>query len=435
MNSGNAHFVYYYNIPSLYQSGGYGSGLYGSGGYGIGTIVSYPTATQISGVADWTITNFGEILLANPQGGPIYYWSPTNNTYTAQLIETAPYANYGIFVAMPSRQLVAYGSTSTGVLDPLLIRWSDAEDATVWNAAANNLAGSYRIPEGSLIVGAIQGPQQILIWTDLALWSMQFVGGTEVWGFNKLADGVGLISKKAVGLLGGAVYWMSPKNLNVWSGGTPQTIPCPVWDQVFQNLNPNFLPLIRCATNSIFNEVTWFYPSASSSVNDSYVKFNTSTQQLDYGLLGRTAWVDQSVLGPPIGAGSNNKIYQHEIGYNDDQSPMVSTFQTGYMQLNEADNLVFVDQIWPDFKWHTVSETTTPATVYLTFYGADYPGDTPTVYGPYAMTQSTQYLSVRIRNRLLAIGFSTANEAGVAALDTFFRIGAVRYRLQPDGKF
>lgn len=435
MNGGLANIDYYYNRPSLSQAGGYGSGGYGSGGYGIGTIVSYPTAPTLSNVVDWTINNFGEVLIANPQGGPIYYWDPTGNTSTAQLLYQAPAANRGILIAMPSRQVVAYGSTATGEIDPLLIRWSDAEDATVWTAAANNLAGSYRIPEGSTIVGAIQGPQQVLIWTDLAIWSMQFVGGTEVWGFNKLSDGVGLIGKKAMGLLNGGVFWMSPNNFNVWAGGVPQSIPCPVWDQVFQNLNRQQVEKIRCATNSLFNEVTWYYPSASSSVNDLYVKYNTSNQQWDYGSLGRTAWTDQSILGPPIGAGTNNKIYQHEIGYNDDTDPLTSYFQTGYMQLNEADSMIFIDQIWPDFKWHTVSETTTPATVYLTFYGTNYPGDTPYQYGPYEMTQSSQYLSVRIRHRLLSIRITTANDVGVSQLNAYYRIGALRYRFQPDGRF
>lgn len=441
MNGGEIRFEYYYNIASPYSAGGYGTGGYGVGGYGAGqalTITNAPTITT----TDWSLCNFGEILIASPQGGAIYYWSPTDNTSTAYLLETAPTANQGVFVAMPARQLVAFGSTVTGIQDPLLIRWSDAADATVWTASANNLAGSYRIPEGSTIVTALQGPQQILVWTDLAVWAMQFVGGTSVYGFNKLADGVGAISKKSAAVLGNGVYWMSPKNFNVMMGGGPQTIQCPVWDKVFQNLNTGTLPngqpatsLIRCATNSIFNEVTWYYPSASATHNDSYVKYNTSTQQWDYGTLDRTSWTDQSVLGPPIGANSTGTIYQHEYGYNNGTSPMICSFETGYMQLNDADNLIFVDQIWPDFKWQTADGATTAATLYITFYGTNYPGDTPTAYGPYTMTQGTEYISTRIRNRLLAISVSTSPDGTNADLNSFFRIGAIRYRYQIDGKF
>lgn len=484
MNYSDAAFQYFFNIGSASAALGYGSGGYGSGGYGAGVPASYPTATPIT-TSDWVINNFGEILLANPQGGAIYYWSPTNNTTTAYLLPTAPIANQGFFIAMPARQVVTYGSTVTGIQDPLLVRWSDAGDATTWVAAANNQAGSYRIPEGSLIVGGIQGPQQALLWTDLAVWAMQYVGLPNVYGFNKIADGTGLIAKKACGLMNGITYWMSQNKFMSLSSSGPEPILCPVWDKVFQNINPNYYETIRCATNSTFGEVTWYYPSlnnypvtglvvgqsyvisyigttdftligASSNTvglvftatgtgtgngtvntteNDSYVKFNVATQQWDYGLLDRTAWTDQSVLGSPIGAGSNGLIYQHEIGYNADTFPMISSFQTGYIELNEADNLIFVDQIWPDFKWQTANGSTNPSTLYITFYGTNYPGDTPTAYGPYAMTQGTEYISVRIRNRLLSIAVSTADANGNALSNTFFRIGAVRYRYQLDGKF
>jgi len=445
MNLGSAQFTYYYNIPSSFSALGYGSGGYGEGGYGAGIKINYPSAPTIT-TTNWTINNFGEILTANVQNGEIYYWSPTSNTTTMFLLETAPTANTGHFIAMPSRQVVAYGSTVTGIQDPLLIRWSEAGDATVWQASANNQAGSFRLAEGSAIVGGIQASQQALIWTDLALWAMQYIGYPNVYGFNKLADGVGLIAQKAVGILGRSTYWMSPGGFNVLSEGGPQDMACPVWDQVFQNLNtsldPNGFPysnLIQCATNSIFDEVMWYYPSTNSTYNDSYVKYNTLTQAWDYGTLDRVAWCDQSVLGPPLGADSDGYIWQHEIGYNAGNSPMVSSFETGYMQLNDADNLIFIDQIWPDFKWQTTEQqstgSATSATMYLTFYGADYPGDTPTQYGPYEMNSTTQYLSVRIRNRLLRISCSTANANGVALNNTFFRIGALRYRAQLDGKF
>jgi len=445
MNLGSAQFTYYYNIPSAFAPLGYGGGGYGAGGYGAGIPIGYPTAPTIT-TTNWTINNFGEILTANVQNGEIYYWSPSSQTTTMFLLETAPTANTGHFIAMPSRQVVAYGSTVTGIQDPLLIRWSEVGDATVWQASANNQAGSFRLAEGSKIVGGIQASQQALIWTDLALWAMQYIGYPNVFGFNKLADGVGLLAQKAVGILGRATYWMSPGGFNVLSEGGPQDMACPVWDQIFQNLNtsldPNGYPysdMVQCATNSIFDEVMWFYPSSNSTYNDSYVKYNTLTQAWDYGLLDRAAWCDQSVLGSPLGADSDGYIWQHEIGYDAGNSPMVSSFETGYMQLNDADNLIFIDQIWPDFKWQTTEQqltsSATSATMYLTFYGADYPGDTPIQYGPYEMNSTTQYLSVRIRNRLLRISCSTADANDVALNGTFFRIGALRYRAQLDGKF
>ena len=435
---GYASFQYYFNVAATSSGSGYGTGGYGAGGYGAGVPLTFSPGNTIT-TTDWTINNFGEILIANPQGGPIYYWSPSTSPFTAYILSTAPIANQGIFVAMPARQIVAYGSTVTGIQDPLLIRWSDAGDASTWAAASNNQAGSYRIPEGSMIVGAIQGPQQALIWTDLAIWAMQYVGLPNVYGFNKLADGAGLLAKKAVGLMNGVTYWMSSQKFMMLSSSGAQVIPCPVWDKVFQNINTSLYSLIRCATNSVFGEVTWYYPSTNATYNDSYVKFNINTQQWDYGSLDRTAWTDQSVLGTPIGASSGGVIYQHELGYNNGTAPMVSSFQTGYMQLNEADNMVFVDQIWPDFKFLTenggTGGATNPATLYVTFYGTDYPGDTPTAYGPYTVTSSTEYISTRIRNRLLSIGVSTSPDGTTAATNIFYRIGAFRYRYSLDGKF
>ena len=444
-NNGYAHFQYYYNLQSTYAYGGYGTGGYGTGGYGIGQSLTNITVNPITAI-DWSIANFGAILLANPQGGPIYYWNPSVAPTTAYLLPNTPLQNQGIFSAMPARQVVAYGSTVTGIQDPLLVAWSDAGDPTVWTASSNNQAGSYRIPEGSLIVGAIQAPQQALIWTDLALWSMQYIGPPNVYGFNKIGDGNGLIAKKAAGILNGVTYWMGQQKFQMLSSGGPVTLPCPIWDNVFQNLNTGTLAngqpassLIRCATNSTFGEVTWYYPSTNATYNDSYVKFNINNNQWDYGTLDRTAWIDQSVLGTPIGASSGGVLYQHEQGYNNGTSGMVSSFQTGFMQLNEADNMVFVDQIWPDFKFVTAGGgsggVTTSATMYITFIGADYPGGPQTTYPTYTITKDTNYISTRIRNRLLAIKVSTSSDGTTAALNTFFRIGALRYRYQLDGKF
>ena len=152
-------------------------------------------------------------------------------------------------------------------------------------------------------------------------------------------------------------------------------------------------------------------------------------KQWDYGTLSRSAWIDQSVIGPPIGADpTTGYIYQHETSNDADGQAMLSSFQTGYFQVNEADNLVFLDQVWPDFKWGQYSQPKN-ATIQLTFFGTNYPGDTPIQYGPYDMTQATQYLSPRIRSRLISIKVSS-NDVG-----TFWRLGDVRYRFQPDGRF
>jgi len=432
INSGNIRSTFYIALGPQPTGAGFGVGGFGTGGFGVGTTQPSTPGTPIT-TTDWTLDNFGQDLIACPAGGAIYYWQPGGQLQNAQIIGgNGPLVNSGIFVAMPERQVIAYGSSFTLAPDPLLVRWSDIEDFTVWNATPTNQAGSYRIPTGSKIVAGIQGPQQGLLWTDLDLWAMQYVGAPFVYGFNKIGSNCGAISRHCIGQLNGAIFWMSQKQFFMSMGSGPQSIPCPIWDVIFQNINTSYLNKVCCAVNSQFNEVTWYYPSASSTENDSYVKYNTVLQQWDYGTLGRTAWIDQSVLGPPIGAGSDNYLYQHEIG-NDAASgtsttAMLSSFQTGFFQLNEADNLIFIDQIWPDMKWGTYSGTQN-ATVKITFYVTNYPGDAVTAYGPYTMTQATEYISVRIRARLMSIAVSS-NDVG-----TFWRLGAIRYRYQLDGKF
>lgn len=436
LSNGNAYFhlQYSFNLSPPYSTVGYGLGLYGFGGYGFGggptvQINTYPVTST-----DWTFANFGEILVSSPQGGAIYYWSPTNNTINSFLLQNAPQANQGIFLAMPARQLVAYGSTVTGVQDPLLVRWSDASDLSTWIPTPINQAGSYRIPEGSTIVAAMQAPQQALIWTDISVWSMQYVGPQAVYGFNKIIDGAGAISKKCVGSINNSVYWMSPNKFMMFTAEGPQPLMCPVWDMVFQNINMAQKGLIRCAVNSVFNEITWFYPSSGSISNNSYVKYNLLSQAWDFGTLGRSSWIDESVIGLPLASGTDGFIYQHEVGYDSDTTSMVSYAQTGYMQLNEADQNIFIDQIWPDFKFQNTSQSSTSATLYITFYGVNFPGETPIVYGPYTVDKNTRYIPTRIRNRLVSVRISTT-DGTTAALNTFFRIGNIRYRYQLDGKF
>jgi len=463
MNSGNARYIYSFGQGALPTGTGYGSGYYGQGGYGTGTAVTPSQGTEIDAV-DWTLDNFGEILVAcpdraTPENGtpfqPIYQW-PIGSAQ-ATIITNAPPVNDGVFVAMPQRQVVAWGSTQTGIPDPLLINWCDVGNFNQWIALVTNQAGSYRIPKGSKIVGAVQGPQQGIIWTDIDCWSMQYIGPPYVYSFNEIGSGCGLIARKAAAALNGIYYWMGPSQFYSLSSAGVQPVPCAVWDVVYQNLNlgidSNGIPYtqrIRVAVNSRFGEISWFYPSANGTGEvDSYVKFNVYLNVWDYGTLARTAWVDQSVLGPPIGADPNSLyLYQHETSNDADGQPLVSYFQTGYYTLSEGDFKTFIDWVWPDMKWAQYSAQQgnqltfgssafgnssfgtpiSPTTVSIWFYVADYPGDEPTIYGPYNVTQATQYFYTRFRGRLVSV------KIGSSDLGSFWRIGALRYRYAQDGR-
>jgi hypothetical protein len=427
-NSGNVRFLYHNGIGPGGAATGYGAGGYGLGAYGSGTAAAIGSGVPIN-ATDWTLDNWGGFLLASPLGGPVYLWDPNSGNPIGLVIPNAPPVNNGMFVAMPQRQVVVWGSTFTGIVDPMLIRWSEVDDYDQWIALITNQAGSYRLPKGSRIVQCIQGPQQGLIWTDLGLWAMQYAGPPYVYQFNELGTGCGLIGSKAAGSVNGIVYWMGPSQFYRLSGNGVEPIRCPVWDVIFQDLDMNNLDRIRFAANSRFGEVTWYYPTyGNGGENSHYVKYSFVLDQWDFGALSRTAWINESVLGPPIGAGDNTYIYQHETSKDADGEAMVSSFQTGYFAITEANEKMFIDQIWPDMKWGYYGGTQ-GANVLITFYVTDYAGQTPIQYGPYTMTEATTFLTPRFRGRLVSVKIES-NDIG-----SFWRLGNIRYRFQPDGRY
>lgn len=442
-NGGNANFVYYKTPGALPASTGYGVGGYGAGGYGTGAVPAGGNEGNPISATDWTLDNWGEIFISNQVGGPIFSWIPGTGATQASLIPQAPMVNDGMFVAMPQRQIIAWGSTFNGIQDQLLVRWCDVNDYNQWTATLTNQAGSYRIPKGSKIVGCIQGPQQGLLWTDLAIWAMQYVGPPYVYQFNEIGNGCGLIARKAAASMNGIVYWMGQSQFYRLGGGGVEIIRCPIWDVIFQDLDESNLQKIRVAPNSRFGEISWYYPTSSNGGEVShYVKYNVALDQWDFGALARTAWINESVLGAPIGAGptdptdEENFIYQHETSKDADGLPMTSSFQTGYFAISDGEMKMFVDQVWPDMKWGYYNGSQ-DADLALTFYVADYPSEinangttnAPRVYGPYTLNNTTEFVTPRFRGRLVSIKMESS-DAG-----SFWRLGAMRYRVQQDGKF
>lgn len=428
-NGGLAQLLYYITIGPQAASSGYGLGGYGLGGYGLGIASPSGSGTPIT-ATDWTLDNWGQILVACPDGGAIYAWTPGAGYQTASILEGSPNVNTGIFIAMPQQMIVAYGSSAVdGVQDPLLIRWCAASDFNTWIASSTNQAGRFRIPTGSRIVGGLQAPQQGLIWTDLDMWSMQYVQPPLVFGFTKIMTGCGLVGKHVANVLGGIVYWMSQKQFFVKGSAGPQPLPCTVWDVVFQDIDTANVDKVVCAVNSEFNEVTWYYPSASGGTGqiDRYVKFNPVEKAWDTGTVARTAWIDQSVLGSPIGSGTDNVIYQHEMGYDANGIAMAPYFETGYFVLADGEDFIFLDELLPDMKWGTSAGSQT-ASVQITITMVDWPNGPERSYGPFTMTAAKQFINTRCRGRQAKIKIQSSDPG------SFWRLGRIRYRFARDGR-
>jgi hypothetical protein len=431
MNGGDAQLLYYIAQGPQVVGTGYGVGGYGDGGYGAGTTDGAQVGTPIT-ATDWSFDNWGQILLANPKGGGIYQWQPNSGFQTAQLIAEAPGHVNSIFVAMPAQILVGLGCDSPQTIgvdfDPLRVQWSDQLDFNEWTPSATTQAGSLRIPNGSKIVGGFQGPQQGLIWTDLDLWALQYVGYPLVFGLNKIGSACGLIAQHAAIQMGSGIFWMGQSNFFVLTGGGATPIPCPVWDAVFQDLDADNKHKCWAWANSTFNEVWWFYPSDGATECDSYVKLNTVEGAWDYGSLPRTCGIDQSILGKPLAAGANSVVYLHEDGEDDDGQPLLWSFRTGFWELSDGNDMLFADWVIPDMRWGLYNGTQT-ATIALTFYSRDYTGGPEVIDGPYTVDATTEFVSIRSRGRQIALEVSGSD------IGSFVRLGRLRVRFSPDGRY
>lgn len=439
MNNGNMGLRYWVTQGPIPIGAGWGQNQYGQGPYGQGVPSTNPVVGQNYTAQNWYLDNRGAALIASAVGGPIFYWVRSSAQRTMAILDNAPVKSNGAFVSMPYGHIMAWGaSDAINVLsDPLYIRWSDAKDINNWSLAGDSDAGFYTIPTGSKIVRGIQGQTQQYWFTDVDLYAAQYVGYPTTYGFNKIGNGCGLVAPKGVGLLNSSLYWMSNRQFFVCpAGGAPQPIPCSVWDFIFQNMDFKFQDRVVCGTNSLFNEVMWFFPTKeqddpNNPTLNAYVCLNAQYNEWDVGYLNRTAWYDQSIVGEPIASDANGYVYQHETSNNlaigSATVPINSWFKTGYFSLTDGQDLSFVDWLLPDFKWGQYDQLE-DADIQFTFYVTDYTGQTPREYGPYTVTKQTPYITPRFRGRFMAIKVESND------LNSFWRLGSVRFRFAPSGR-
>lgn len=404
---------------------GFGTGSFGVGAFGFGLSSSYLPLRQ------WSFGQWGQDIAASYTGGSVYLWDITSglSNNPAAIVSNAPeIIMAGIFTSLSQQQIVALGASSGSTPDPLLIRWCDVANITSWTASSINQAGSFRLSRGSKLVGGINASQQSLLWTDVGLWTMQYIGLPYVYSFTEIAQGCGLISQRAGGMLGDTGLWMSQGNLFKYEGGAVDPIPCPVWDRVFNNMYRDQVDKICCAPNSMFNEMAWFYPSLDGDgENDRYVRYNKTTGLFDVGALCRTAFIDQSSFGYPCGVDENGLVQIHETGSDDDTEAMWSWAETGLFSLSEGDLLIFLERMIPDVK-KVSGDPTLKITVTVYKYGNEDVDDDAVVYGPYNVKASTPYIRVRARGRYASIRVES-NDIG-----TSWRLGEVVYYVEESGR-
>ena len=362
-----------------------------------------------------------------------------------------------ILVSDSSRIVIAFGCNDYDTLeqDPLLIRWSTQEDYTVWQPSVTNQAGSYRLSHGSYIVGALQTRQEILVWTDTAIYSMQYLGAPFVWGFTLLADNISIMSQNITATAAGVVYWMGTDKFYVYSGRV-ETLPCAVRTYVFNDINRGQYAQFFGGTNEGFSEVWWFYCSANSNVIDRYVIFNYLDRVWYYGSMSRTAWLDSPLRASPIAATIGNQLVFHENGADDGTtnppSPIYSYIQSSDFDIGDGHNYGFVWRLLPDitFDGSTTLEGLYPK-VTMTMRPRQNPGapyntaPSPTVvstqnYGGieknYTVQEFTEIIYTRIRGRQMAFKIESNKPGSESAdqLGTQWQLGVPRLDVRPDGR-
>jgi len=398
----------------------------------------------------WSQSNYGEDLIFNPRGGGLYYWqvNANPNIYDRGVLLTAgdtpDIANY-VTVSDASRFVICFGVNDYGsaVQNPMLVRWSDQEDFTQWTPAVTNQAGSYTLSHGSQIISALQARQEILVWTDSAIYSMQYLGPPYVWGFQLLADNLSIISPNATATASNVVYWMGVDKFYSYSGRV-ETLYCPLRQYIYGNINLSQAFQVFAGTNEGYNEIWWYYCSADSTTVDRYVIYNYLEKVWSYGNLARTAWLDSPLRIQPTAATYSNQIVYHEVGVDDGTTnpplPISSYIQSADFNIGDGHNYGFVWRMVPDITFDG-SYVNNPSVTFTTRPrqnpGANYSTAlTPAVTSTqnyqgqqnYNVQQFTQIIYTRVRGRQMAFKVSSDG------LGVKWQLGVPSIDVRPDGR-
>ena len=424
---------------------GWGVGAWSSGAWG-----STSALTDANQLRLWSMDNFGEDLISNPRAGSVYYWDKTNGLSTRAVALSSisganlvPTKALQVIVSDIDRHVLvlgadpinAAGTARTGSIDPLLIAFSDQENATEFEPKSTNTAGSLRCSAGSEIIGGLRARQETLIWTDVALYSLQFIGPPLTFGLNLINEGVSLIGPNGAVNTPAGVFWMDKKGFYSY-GGNVTPVPCSVKSYVFDDFNEGQAFQVFAFVNKQFNEVGWFYCSAASLVIDRFVAYNYEEQTWNIGQLSRTAWLDEGIVAFPRAAGKSNSshfLFQHETGHDDDGSPMTNVFiESADFDIGDGEEFQFIRRCIPDIKFTGSGEN---QTINVVVKARNFPGSDLTTDQTTAITSSTTKVDTRARGRQAVVRFESDDDAVTdSQLGVGFRVGGTRLDIQPNGR-
>ena len=394
----------------------------------------------------WSLDNWGEDVLSQQFNGGLSYWDTSaglsSNRSSVTEVSTAPTKTRLMLVSGDDRHVICLGTETTigdtSTQDSMFIRWSTQENQNEWTPSSINTAGSHRLTAGNQIQAAVRSRGAILIWTDTALYQMQFIGPPLTFGFKQLGSNCGAVGLNAAVDVNGIAYWMGNDSFFLYDGAVKK-IPCSVQDHVFDSISPSSLTEVYCASNADYNEVMWFYADSTSNVINKQVVYNYLENLWYVGSLDRTTWSNSSIYSVPYAsqfvAGSSatatptvqglktgrSFIYAQETGTDDDGSAMVASIESGDIDIGEGDNFMSIRRILPDFKNQV-------GNVDITMQTRPYPSATQTTHGPFEITTSTTKQDTRIRGRQLSLKLES-NATGEN-----WRYGTLRVDMQPDGK-
>jgi hypothetical protein len=394
--------------------------------------------------AKWALDNWGEDVLALQFDGGLFYWDTSEGLTTLAStteVSGAPTKSRFMIVSGDDRHVICLGTETTigqtATQDNMFIRWSDQESTSDWTPTATNTAGSFRLTDGNQIQTATRSRGAVMIWTDTALYAMQFIGAPLTFGFKQIGSNCGAVGINAAVDVSGNSFWMSNDSFFIYDGAVKK-LPCTVQDYVFDDINKNAQQDVFCAANSNYNEVMWFYASANSDQIDRMVTYNYAENLWYVGTLARTSWSDYGVYPVPYATqfkstdttatistitglkAGRTFVFLHETGTEDDGSAMANHIESGDIDIADGDNFMSVSRFIPDFKNLT-------GTADVTLKTRPYPSGNQTSHGSFDVTTSTTKVNTRIRGRQVAVRISSD------ATGDKWRYGTMRLDIRPDG--